>query len=104
MTRTAPALTLAGIAALLASACCVAPLVLAIAGISGAWIARLRTMEPYSDALTLLAVAALVLAGWRIYRPSCTKAGLATRSWFWVLAALALLPVLVRLAAPLFYE
>ena len=35
-TGSAPALTVAGIAALLASGCCVAPLLLALAGISGA--------------------------------------------------------------------
>lgn len=110
----APVLTLAGVAALLASTCCVLPLVLAIAGISGAWIGQLRRMEPYSEVLTALAVFALLLAGWRIYRPAapgaqcdagtvCARAGIATRTWFWVLAALTLLPIVVRLAAPLFY-
>ncbi len=102
--KAAPALTIAGIAALLASTCCVVPLVLAIAGISGAWIAQLRTMQPYSDALTALAGAALAVAAWRMWRPSCPRPGAATRSWFWVLAVVASLPVLVRVAAPLFYE
>jgi mercuric ion transport protein len=112
--RTAPALTLAGIAALLASTCCVVPLVLALVGVSGAWVSQLHWMAPYSEAFTILAVGALLLAAWRIYRPvpqgavceegtSCARASAATRGWFWVLAGLTLVPLVVRLAAPLFY-
>ena len=36
-----------GVAAILASACCVGPLVLLSVGISGAWIANLTALEPY---------------------------------------------------------
>lgn len=110
----APALAVAGIAALLASTCCVVPLVLALVGISGAWIGQLHRMAPYSEALTGVAVLALLLAAWRIYRPmpqgaqcepgsSCARAGPATRRWFWAMAVLTLLPIVARLAAPLFY-
>lgn len=112
--KTGPALALAGIAALLASTCCVLPLAFAIVGVSGAWIAQLHWMTPYSGALTALAVAALLVAGWRIYGPAsrqaacepggaCARAGAAARNWFWVLAGLTLLPLVLRLAAPLFY-
>jgi mercuric ion transport protein len=113
---TAPAaLTLAGIAALLSSACCVMPLVFAIVGVSGAWISQLRRLEPWSGTLTVLAVASLAFAGWRLFRPSadavcdtsdpvaCRRVGSAARRWFWLVAVLTLLPLVVSFAAPLFY-
>ncbi len=114
--RSGPALALAGLAALLASSCCVLPLVLVLLGISGSWISRLRVLEPYSNALILLSLAALALAAWQIYRPArragqacasddaacqVTRAG--ARRWFWWVALLAAIPLLVPLVAPLFY-
>jgi mercuric ion transport protein len=113
--RSAPALTLAGLAALLASGCCVAPLVLALAGVSGAWIGQLRRIEPFSPWLMGLAFLALAVAGWRLYRrpaagaacalddDACRRANAAGRRWFWFVVVLALVPVAVPLAAPLFY-
>lgn len=112
---TGKALTLAGIAALLSSACCVMPLVFAIVGISGAWIGQLRVLAPWSLPLSVLAFGSLAFAGWRLYRPSaaavcdtsdpaaCRRVGVATRRWFWLVVVLALVPLLVPLAAPLFY-
>src|SRR5665213_21073 len=67
--RSAPALWLAGFAALLASSCCLLPLVFVLVGISGAWIAQLTLLQPYSPWLEALALAALGLAAWRIYGP-----------------------------------
>jgi len=111
----APALALAGLAALLASSCCVLPLALALAGISGAWISQLRVMEPYSDGLLVLAVAALAWAAWRIYGRSaraasvceadeaCLPVSQSVRSWFWLLVLTTMVPLLVPLAAPWFY-
>ena len=111
----ASALTLAGIAALLSSACCVMPLAFAIVGISGAWIGQLRVLAPWSLPLSVLAVAALAFAGWRLYRPAatevcdtsdpaaCRRVGTAARRWFWLVVVLTLVPLLVPLAAPLFY-
>ena len=111
----ASALTLAGIAALLSSACCVVPLVLAIVGISGSWIGHLRILAPWSGALSVVAVVALCCAGWRIYRrpvdvvcdtrnpAGCQQMGRGLRRWFWLVVVLTLLPFVVSLAAPLFY-
>jgi len=111
----APALTVAGLAALLASGCCVAPLGLALAGISGAWIGQLRRIAPWSPWLMGLSFVALAAAGWRLYRqPSpesacgldataCRRANGVGRRWFWVVAVLALVPVVVPLVAPWFY-
>ena len=111
----APALTVAGLAALLASGCCVAPLVLALAGISGTWIGQLRRLAPWSPWLLGLSFLALAAAGWRLYRrPSaeaacsvdedaCRRTNAAGRRWFWVVVVLALVPVVVPLVAPLYY-
>jgi len=112
----APALTLAGIAALLASSCCVMPLVFAFVGISGTWIVYMRVLEPYSPALIALALLSLGIAGWRLYRPSrmtmaacdadgtaCRQVNGVARRWFWLVLVMALVPLAVPLAAPLFY-
>ncbi|MCD6734938.1 MAG: mercuric transport protein [Burkholderiaceae bacterium] len=112
----APALFAAGVAAVLASTCCVAPLLLAVIGISGAWLSRLHWLAPYSTPLVLMAVALLGVAGWRLYRrapadgQACSADGatlcavnVAARRWFWLVVLLTLIPVLVPLAAPLFY-
>ena len=111
----APALALAGLAALLASSCCVLPLALALAGISGAWISQLRVMEPYSDGLLALAFCALAWAAWRIYGRSahaqsvcetdtaCRPVSHQVRTWFWLVVVVTLVPLLVPLAAPWFY-
>ena len=112
----APVLALAGFAALLASACCVLPLLLAVLGISGAWISQMRGLQPYSTGLMALACASLGLAAWRLFRSapqagracsagdeSCRKVNATARRWFWLVAMLTLIPMLVPLAAPMFY-
>ena len=64
------ALTAGGIAALLAGACCVAPLMLVSVGLGGAWLANLQLLAPYRPAFIAIALAAIAFAGWRIYRPA----------------------------------
>jgi mercuric ion transport protein len=63
-------LSVGGIAALLAGACCVAPLALVSLGLGGAWLANLQLLEPYRPVFIAVALAALGFAGWRIYRPA----------------------------------
>lgn len=117
----ASALTLAGLLALLASSCCVLPLVLVLAGVTGAWMARLRVLEPWSNGIAALAVLTLAFAAWRLWRrppaDDCAPAGVAAaapgapcattrpwlRRWFWLVALLTAVPVVVPLLAPLFY-
>jgi mercuric ion transport protein len=114
--RTAAELAVAGLAALLASGCCVAPLVLALAGVSGAWIGQMRRIEPWSPWLLGVSFVALALAAWRLYRrapgggracdigdAACRRANVTARRWFWGVAVLALVPIVVPLAAPWFY-
>jgi len=64
------ALIAGGISALLASACCLGPLVLIMLGISGAWIGSLTLLEPYQPWFMGAAAIALVVAGRRIWGPA----------------------------------
>ena len=70
--RRSPALSLAagGAAGILASVCCVGPLVLVLAGIGGAWVSTLVAFEPYRPIFLGAAVVALAFAWRRIYRPA----------------------------------
>ena len=63
------ALATGGLAAVLASSCCLGPLVLVMLGFSGAWIGNLTALEPYRPAFIGVAVIALYFAWRRIYRP-----------------------------------
>lgn len=107
------ALTAGGIAALLAGACCVAPLVLVTAGLGGAWLATLQLLEPYRPLFIGIALTALGFAGWRIYRPVagcnagdvCAVPGVrrGLRIGFWTVAALLVTMLGFPFLAPLLY-
>ena len=64
------ALFVGGLAALLASTCCLGPLVLLALGLSGAWIGNLTRLEPYRPFFIAGALVALFFAGRRIFRPA----------------------------------
>jgi mercuric ion transport protein len=57
-----------GLAAILASTCCLGPLVLITLGFSGAWIGNLTALEPYRPVFIGVALVALFLAWGRIWR------------------------------------
>ncbi len=59
-----------GLAAILASTCCLGPLVLVTLGLSGAWIGTLTVLEPYRPLFIGAAFIALFFAGRRIFRPA----------------------------------
>ena len=59
-----------GLAAILASTCCVGPLVLVAVGVSGAWIGNLTRLEPYRPFFIAGALVALFFAGRQIFRPA----------------------------------
>jgi len=63
-------LLVGGLAAILASTCCLGPLVLITLGFSGAWIANLTVLEPYRPVFIGVALVALLVAWRRIWRPS----------------------------------
>lgn len=107
------ALVAAGIAAFLAGACCVAPLLLVTVGLGGAWLANFQVFEPYRPLFIGIAFAALVFAGWRSYRPAadcgpgdvCAVPGVRRRFrvGFWIVAALLLMMLGYPYLAPFLY-
>jgi mercuric ion transport protein len=102
-----------GVAALLASTCCVGPLVLLGLGISGAWIGNLTALEPYRPAFIVVAVIALLLARRRIWRRAAVcapgdvcavpRVRFAYKLLFGAVAALVLVALAFPYIAPLFY-
>lgn len=107
------ALLAGGIAAILASTCCVGPLVLITVGVSGAWISNLTLLEPYQPIFVGAAVIALLLAWQRIWRPAAVclpgevcaipQVNRAYKKLFWVVAALVIVALGFPLVAPWFY-
>lgn len=63
-------LAVGGFAAILASTCCLGPLVLVLLGFSGAWIGSLTRLEPYRPWFLLFTLMALALAARPIFRPA----------------------------------
>src|SRR5574337_1433077 len=59
-----------GLAAILASTCCLGPLILVALGLSGAWIGNLTRLEPYRPLFLIVALVSLYFAGRRIFRPA----------------------------------
>lgn len=99
------ALATGGVAAVLASACCLGPLLLVSLGLGGAWMGQLQVLEPFRPYTVGVAVVALFLAYRRIFRPaSCTPGDLcavpgtrrAYKAVFWLVAVL----VVVAIAYP----
>lgn len=58
----------AGVSAILASACCLGPLLLLMLGISGAWIGTLTLLEPYRPFFIGLSFIALALSWRHVWR------------------------------------
>jgi mercuric ion transport protein len=66
-----------GIAAILASTCCLGPLILVVLGFSGSWIGNLTALEPYRPLFLGFTLIVLVLAALRIFRTeqACDSGG-----------------------------
>ena len=102
-----------GLAAILASACCLGPLALVALGLSGAWIGTLTRLEPYRPIFIAAALLAMFFAYRRIYRPAAKcKPGevcalpAAKRTYrviFRIVAALVLIALGFPFVLPLFY-
>lgn len=101
------------LAAIGASLCCGAPLLLLMLGIGGAWIARLTALSPYSPIFTGLTLVFLGLAFRTLYlAPRLCVAGEACadrrvlgrqRLIFWSVAVPSLGALAAPWLAPLFY-
>lgn len=109
----AGALGLGGLAAVLASTCCLGPLLLVGLGVSGAWIGNLTALEPYRPWFIGTALLALAFAWRRIFRrpQACAPDEVcalppvrsAYKLIFWVVVVLVLVALLFPYVLPLFY-
>jgi mercuric ion transport protein len=107
------ALLTGGLAAILASTCCLGPLVLLTLGFSGAWISDLTLLEPYRPLFIGAALVALVFARRRIWRPAaaCQPSEVCAaprvnhryKILFWLVAGLVLIALAFPYIAPWFY-
>ncbi len=109
----AGALAAGGLAAVLASVCCVGPLVLVSVGLGGAWLSNLQVLEPYQPVFIGIALVALFFAYRRIFRPAeacapgevCAIPSInrAYRILFWIVATLVVIAFGFPYIAPYFY-
>jgi mercuric ion transport protein len=101
------------LAALLASSCCLGPLVLLGLGVSGAWIGNLTRLEPWRPLFIAVALGALGLAAHRIWRRDaacapgevCALPGArrGVKLMFYAVALLVALALVFPWFAPWFY-
>ena len=103
------------LAGLVASACCVGPLLLVSVGVSGAWISNLSLLRQYSWVFAGVALAFMAFAWRKIYRAPAAAAcepgtvcalpqtNRTYRVMFWVVSVLVLLGIAFPYYAPLFY-
>lgn len=102
-----------GLAAILASTCCLGPLVLVALGFSGAWIGNLTALEPYRPIFIGAALLAMFFAWRRIYRSAqaCGPGEVCAipqvrstyKAVFWFVAVLVLIALAFPYVLPLFY-
>ncbi len=102
------------IGAILASSCCIVPLMLVTLGASGAWIGNLTVLEPYQPLFATVTFVFLGFGFWQVYRkPSapCEEdsycatpaSDLIARGALWTATILVLLALTIDFWAPLFY-
>ncbi|MEQ8693140.1 MAG: mercuric transporter MerT family protein [Pseudomonadales bacterium] len=102
------------IGAVLASSCCVLPLVLVTLGASGAWIGNLAMLEPYKPLFAVVTLGFLGLGFWHIYRKpkvvcedgsfcATPTSSRVTRSALWLATVLIVVALTIDFWAPLFY-
>jgi len=100
--------------ALLASSCCIVPLVLISLGVSGAWIGQLSALEPFKPYFLGITIILLGAGFWNAYfkkselcedeaycaRPSANRL---TKAALRIASILVLLAATIDYWAPLFY-
>ena len=100
--------------AILASSCCIVPLVLITLGASGAWIGSLTALEPYKPIFVGFTMILLGFGFWHVYRKpkvACEEgsycatetSGRITKSALWLATVLVILALTIDYWAPLFY-
>lgn len=98
---------------MLATTCCIGPLVLVALGFSGAWIGNLTVLEPYRPIFIGVALVAMFFAYRRIFRPvqACKPGEVCAvpqvrstyKITFWIVAALVVIALAFPYVLPLFY-
>jgi mercuric ion transport protein len=103
------------LAAIVASVCCLGPLVLVTVGISGAWISNLTAFEPYRPYAIGVALVCMALAYRKIFKAAapeaCEPGTLCAvpqtrriyRVMFWVVSVMVLVALVFPYAARFFY-
>lgn len=102
------------LAAILASSCCIGPLLLVTLGVSGAWIGNLTALEAYQPVFVLITVAFLAIGFWQVYfKPkqacsvgaNCARplSGHLVKAVLWTATVLVALAMTIDYWAPLFY-
>lgn len=100
--------------AVLASSCCIVPLLLVTLGVSGAWIGNLTVLEPYKPWFAGVALVFVGLGFRQVYfkaRAVCAegsycvhpRSALVTKSALWAATALVLLALTINWWAPFLY-
>lgn len=106
-------MVLAVASSIIASTCCVLPLVLVLVGITGAWMVNLTSLRPITPFFTAMAIGTLLWAGVLVFRPShacttgegpaCETARPITKVIYLACAVFIGLLLLFPLIAPYFY-
>lgn len=101
------------IAVILASACCIGPLVLVLLGFGGAWMSNLQLLEPFRPFTLGIAIVFLVLAYRKLWQPVATcESGTVCavprtqrmyKALFWLVALLIVISIAFPYIAPFFY-
>ena len=102
------------IGATLATTCCIAPLVLVLLGVGGAWVGNLTALAPYQWYFAMFALGCLAAGFWHVYfRPKaecaedsyCAKPG-SNRLVIivlWIGSLLVISSILVNVITPFIY-
>ena len=102
------------VGAVLASSCCIGPLVLISLGASGAWIGNLTALKTYQPVFIVVTLLFLGLGFWQVYgkaKSDCVEtascatptSALVVKSALWIATLLVALVLSMDLWAPLFY-
>jgi len=98
--------------AILASSCCIVPLVLFFMGISGAWIGNLTVLEPYQPLFIAMSIGFIGAGFWLVYfkpKEQCVdgsycsqpKSGRLLKSVLWLSTALVAIAVAFPFLVPM---
>ncbi len=104
------------VGAILASACCILPLVLVTLGVSGAWIGSLTMLEPFKPYIAVVTLGLIGGGFWHVYvrKPAAVVCGpdgycarpestVITQVVLWIATALVLLALTIGWWAPFLY-